>query len=71
MPLTMLLAGRRARLRAVHGGRGMRGKLAAMGLAPGSEVEVLRNSRGGPFIVRVHNCRIVIGRGMASRIEVE
>jgi len=49
----------------------MRGKLAAMGLAPGSEVEVISNGGHGPFIVRVHNCRIVIGHGMASRIEVE
>ena len=71
MPLTMVAEGRTARLREVRGGHGVRGRLAAMGLVPGSEIEVLRNSGTGPFVVVVRNSRIVLGRGMAMKIEVE
>ena len=71
MPLTMVAEGRKARLREVRGGRGIRGRLAAMGLVPGSEIEVVRNSGAGPFVVVVRNSRIVLGRGMAMKIEVE
>ena len=71
MPLTMLPVGRKAKLREVRGGRGVRGRLAALGLVPGSEIEVVRNSGSGPFVVEVRNSRILLGRGMASKIEVE
>ena len=71
MPLSMLLPGRTARLSQVLGGRSLRGRLAAMGLVPGCEIQVLRNSGHGPFIVAVRDTRIVLGRGMAAKIEVE
>jgi ferrous iron transport protein A len=71
MPLTMVNEGGRAILRSISGGRQMRGRLAAMGLLPGTELEVIQNSGKGPFIVSVRGSRIVIGRGMAARMEVE
>ena len=71
MPLTMINEGNRAVLRSIAGGRQMRGRLAALGLLPGTELEVVQNSGKGPFVVAVRGSRIVIGRGMASRIEVE
>ena len=71
MPLTMVHEGARAVLRSIEGGRQMRGRLAALGLLPGTELEVIQNSGKGPFIVGVRGSRIVIGRGMAARIEVE
>jgi Fe2+ transport system protein FeoA len=71
MPLTMVHEGGRAILRSIGGGRQMRGRLAAMGLLPGTELEVIQNSGKGPFIVAVRGSRIVIGRGMAARMEVE
>jgi len=71
MPLTMVREGGRAVLRSIEGGRQMRGRLAAMGLLPGTELEVIQNSGKGPFIVAVRGSRIVIGRGMAARMEVE
>jgi Fe2+ transport system protein FeoA len=67
----MVRQGGKARLLAVQGGRGLRGRLAAMGLIPGCEIQVLRNPGCGPFIVAVGGTRIVIGRGMAMKIEVE
>jgi ferrous iron transport protein A len=71
MPLSALSEGRRAILKSITGGRQLRGRLAAMGLLPGAELEVVQNSGHGPFVIMVKGSRIVIGRGMASRIEVE
>jgi Fe2+ transport system protein FeoA len=71
MPLTKISEGKRAVFKTISGGRHMRGRLAALGLLPGTELEVIQNSGHGPFILAVRGSRIVIGRGMASRIEVE
>jgi Fe2+ transport system protein FeoA len=70
MPLAMVEAGARVRLIAVESGRDLQGRLAAMGLVPGVEIEVLRNSLGGPFIIGVKGSRIILGRGMAFQIRV-
>jgi len=71
MPLSMVNSGRKVRLLAVRAGRGLQARLAAMGLVPGAELEVIRNSHHGPFIVSVKDTRLVLGRGMAHKIEVE
>ena len=71
MPLAMIREGSKTVLRSVQGGRGLRGRLAALGLIPGTEITVLRNGGGGPFVVAVNNARICIGRGMAMKIEVD
>jgi Fe2+ transport system protein FeoA len=71
MPLTMVREGAKAVMRSVEGGRQLRSRLAALGLLPGAELEVIQNSGHGPFVVGVKGSRIVIGRGMAERIAVE
>ena len=71
MPLTMVDEGKKAILRSIEGGRQLRGRLAALGLLPGTELEVFQNSGHGPFVVSVKGSRIVIGRGMAARISVD
>jgi Fe2+ transport system protein FeoA len=70
MPLTIIQAGRRVRIVTVEAGCGLRGRLAAMGLMPGMEIEVLRNSMHGPFLIAVKGSRIMLGRGMAQKIMV-
>lgn len=70
MPLAIVQAGRRVRLVAVDRGHGLQGRLAAMGLVPGVEIKVLRNSMHGPFLVEVKGSRIMLGRGMARKIMV-
>ncbi len=71
MPLALVKEGTRAILRSINGGHGLRGRLAALGLIPGAEIEVLRNAGRGPFVVAVGGARLVLGRGMAMQIEVE
>lgn len=70
MPLTIVQAGRRVRVLAVEAGYGLQGRLAAMGLIPGVEVEVLQNTMNGPFLISVKGSRIMLGRGMAQKIQV-
>lgn len=48
----------------------MQGRLAAMGLVPGTELEVLRNTPHGPFLISVKGSRIMLGHGMARKIQV-
>lgn len=71
MPLTLVNEGKTAVLRDIEGGRQLKGRLAALGLLPGTELEVIQNSGSGPFVVSVRGSRIVIGRGMAAKITVE
>lgn len=65
--LSSLREGESGTVHSILGGIGMINRLAAIGLAPGAEVKVLRNS-WGPMIVLAANTRVAIGRGQASKI---
>jgi len=70
-PLPMLNAGEAACVsRILPCGQGLARKLTAMGLSPGAKVTVL-NGRGGPLLLRVGECRIAVGLGMAQRVMVK
>ena len=71
MPLSMIESGRKVRLVYVDAGRRLTARLAEMGLVPGVELDVINNTFQGPFIVGVKGTRLVLGRGMALKIEVE
>ncbi len=71
MPLSMVSAGNRVRLVGVHAGRGLQGRLAALGLVPGVEIEVVSKALRGPCVLAVKGSRVMIGRGMAHKIMVE
>jgi len=70
MPLALVEPGRRVRLLVVKAGWGIRARLAAMGLIPGVELEVICSSGRGAFIVAVKGGRLMLGRGMAQKIVV-
>jgi ferrous iron transport protein A len=70
MPLTVVEAGKRVHVVGVNAGEGLQGRLAAMGLVPGAEIDVIMNSSHGPFIVAVKGSRIILGHGMARKIMV-
>ncbi len=71
MPLTMLEPGREGKVEEVRGGRGLTGKLASMGIMPGTVVSLVRGGPGGPVVVEAHGSKVVVGRGMAHRVMVE
>ena len=72
MPLSMASPGERVRLRAILGGRGIRKRLADLGLNLGTTIKVVRIDVAGPLIVAVKDdSRLALGRGMAHKIMVE
>jgi Fe2+ transport system protein FeoA len=70
MPLAMVKEGNRVLVKDVSAGIGTRMRLAAMGVLPGCELQVVRNHMDGPLIVQVIESRVVLGREMAQKIDV-
>jgi Fe2+ transport system protein FeoA len=68
--LSQVPAGQTVRLVRIFGGHGLTQRLAAMGLVPNVQLEVLRNDFRGQIIVQVKNTKIVLGRGMSEKLEV-
>jgi ferrous iron transport protein A len=69
VPLTSVPVGQSVCVSRVDGGHGLRSRLCAMGLTPGTPVEVVADG-GGPMVLSVLGSRVMIGRGMAARIMV-
>ena len=70
VPLFQLPEGTTAKVAAIDAGCGLNSRLAAMGILPGVEVTVLRNTHPGPFVIAVRNSKIMLGRGVAHKIMV-
>jgi len=70
MPLTFLPLGSKAKLSRISAGTGLKSRLAALGLTPGTEFTVLQHN-GGTFLLSVRDSRLAIGSGMAYKIMVE
>jgi len=70
MPLSMLSIGEQAELVDVYGGRGIKMRLASMGLNSGVVVQMIHNALPGPVMIGVFDTRLALGRGMAQKIMV-
>jgi ferrous iron transport protein A len=70
VPLSSLRTGEKGVVIGTAGGRGMLERMASLGFVPGTQVVILQNFRRGPIIVRVHDARIALGRGVACRIQM-
>ncbi|MCI4396549.1 MAG: FeoA domain-containing protein [Thermoprotei archaeon] len=68
--LTEIKPGESVRVVNIDGGKVLRDKLIRLGIIPGTEIKVIRNSIG-PVIVEVRQVQVAIGRGMADKIIVE
>jgi ferrous iron transport protein A len=55
---------------AIDGGGGLRSRLTTMGLLPKTRIKVVRNGGFGPFVIRIGNSRMALGRGVADKIVV-
>lgn len=74
VPLTRLPVGSRGRISSLPGEPGVASKLVTLGLLPGKVVRILENRSSypwAPILVEVEGIRVVLGRGVASRILVE
>lgn len=71
MSLSELKPGKCAIVESILGGKHLRQKLVNLGMIPGSEVRVVRANRMGPMVLDVQGSQIMIGQGMAKRINVK
>lgn len=51
-------------------GRGIRGRLSALGMV-GCRLKIVHNSGVGPMLIEVRETRQALGRGLVRKIEVE
>jgi Fe2+ transport system protein FeoA len=70
MPLSMVRPGGTAVLVDIQAGRGLVRHLSAMGLVPGTHVQILSDNLRGPLMVRVRGTKMALARGMAHKILV-
>jgi Fe2+ transport system protein FeoA len=70
MPLSVVRAGQTVKLVSINAGRGLTNRLASMGLLPNVEITVVNNTHPGPFVISAKGSKMVLGRGMASKIVV-
>jgi Fur family ferric uptake transcriptional regulator len=68
IPLAMAKQGERLVIQNISGGSGARGRLLAMGLRIGDEIEVITNNNEGQLAISADFKRYVLGRGLAQKI---
>jgi ferrous iron transport protein A len=71
LPLTDLNPGASGTIIRLDGGFGMRKRLTDLGVVPGRRATVLSSQKNSPLLVKIDDSRIMIGKGMASRIMVK
>jgi ferrous iron transport protein A len=59
------------RLLKIDAGAGLKSRLSAMGLLPGTQFRVINNGHPGPFVISLKGSRLMLGRGMAAKIFVK
>jgi Fe2+ transport system protein FeoA len=63
-------AGRAVRVASVDAGRGLKNRLAALGILANAGLTIVRNDGAGQIIVQVRDSKIILGRGMTHKIFV-
>ena len=74
VPLSLVPPGSRVVVRAIMAGSGAYYRILSLGIAPGTELEVIDNLLTypwSPVIVRVRGVEVALGRGMADKILVK
>ncbi len=71
LPLAEAGCGRRLQICRVDGGRGVCGRLAAMGIFPGQEVELVCAADHSRCLVRLNGSTVSLGEGAAEKILVK
>ncbi len=69
IPLDTVQPGQQVRVSQLDSRAGLRGRLYAMGLTPGTTVKLVADG-GGPLVLSILGSRVMIGRGMAEKILV-
>ena len=70
MTLSKVGRGKKVTIISLKTNRATEERMAAFGLFPGAEVEVVRSSRGGEVILACLDSRFALGRELTRAIEV-
>ncbi len=70
MPLSAAGSGKKLKVERVSGERHICSRMAAMGIYPGVEMELICAGRGAPCVVRVHGGTLSLGSGVSDTIFV-
>lgn len=68
--LSTVSPGNTVRVAQVEAGRGLRQRLAALGLLPGATIKVVKTLGKGQAIVEIFNSKTLLGRGVTDKIYV-
>ncbi len=69
-PLSLLREGECGVVKKIIGGAGAHRNLMDLGVVEGKIVRVIKNS-GGALLVSINGTKLIIGRGLASKVMVE
>lgn len=70
LPLYMAASGEKVKITDIVGGKGVRRRLAGMGLIVGADLEVISSNQSGQQVVIVNDTRLALGSGVAEKIRV-
>lgn len=71
MVLTKAKKGNVHRIASIDANDSLLGKLAALGLVPGAEVEILQGAVHGASLVACKGAQFALGRGLADMIQLD
>ncbi len=63
-------AGQSVRVASIDAGKGLKGRLAALGILVNAALKIIRNDGAGQIIIQVRQSKIILGRGMTHKILV-
>jgi ferrous iron transport protein A len=70
LPLASAQPGRRVKVKRIEGGRNLCARMAALGIYPGAEIDLLCVGCGSPCLVRLHGGTLSLGTGVSQKILV-
>ncbi len=70
LPLSDAPAGKRFRVAGIKGGRHLCARMAAMGIYPGAEMDLLCAGCGSPCLVKIRGGTLSLGSGVSEKILV-
>ena len=70
VPLCLAKAGGKVKVACIKGDRGLCARMAALGIYPGAEMQLLCRGCGCPCLVRINGGTLSLGEGVSDKILV-
>ena len=71
MKLSNLKTGSKAKIQKILANKDVKVKLTSLGINPNTEIMMIKNDQKGGVILAISQNRIILGRDLADKIEVE